>query len=503
MWDTITGKGYWQGQIWNRRKSGRVYAEWLTITAVTGADGQISHYVSTFSDITQSSEADARIHRLVHYDALTELPNRRLLQDRLAQALATTTRHELFGAILFLDLDNFKTVNDTRGHDIGDQLLVEVTQRLLQGVRESDTVARLGGDEFVVLLEELGRDADEAAALAKQIGEKLGAAISQPILINGHEVHCTASIGVGLFHLRETVEELLKHGDLAMYHAKTAGRNTLRFFDPEMQARLDERSALESELRKAVQQHQLRLYYQPQVDDAGRIIGAETLLRWLHPQHGLIAPGDFIPLAEETGLILPIGHWVLATACAQLKAWSTGAHTRELMLAVNVSARQFKQADFVDQVKAVLEAGGANPARLKIELTESLVLDNVEDTIEKMCLLKTLGVSFSLDDFGTGHSSLAYLTRLPLDQLKIDRSFVLNLPDDINDGIIVKTIITMGRSLVLDVIAEGVETEGQREFLQLHGCHAFQGYLYAKPLPLEEFEELLANGAPKAAQNKA
>ena len=503
MWDTITCKGYWQGQIWNRRKNGRIYAEWLTITAVTGGDGQISHYVSTFSDITQSSEADARIHRLVHYDALTELPNRRLLQDRLAQALATTTRHELFGAILFLDLDNFKTVNDTRGHDIGDQLLVEVTQRLLQGVRESDTVARLGGDEFVVLLEELGRDADEAAALAKQIGEKLGAAISQPILINGHEVHCTASIGVGLFHLRETVEELLKHGDLAMYHAKTAGRNTLRFFDPEMQARLDERSALESELRKAVQQHQLRLYYQPQVDDAGRIIGAETLLRWLHPQHGLIAPGDFIPLAEETGLILPIGHWVLATACAQLKAWSTSAHTRELMLAVNVSARQFKQADFVDQVKAVLEAGGANPARLKIELTESLVLDNVEDTIEKMCLLKTLGVSFSLDDFGTGHSSLAYLTRLPLDQLKIDRSFVLNLPDDINDGIIVKTIITMGRSLVLDVIAEGVETEGQREFLQLHGCHAFQGYLYAKPLPLEEFEELLANGAPKAAQNKA
>ncbi|MDP1733655.1 MAG: EAL domain-containing protein [Sulfuritalea sp.] len=495
MWATITDKGYWQGQIWNRRKSGRVYAEWLTITAVTAADGQISHYVSTFSDITLNSEADAQIHRLAHYDALTQLPNRRLLQDRLAQALATTTRHELFGAILFLDLDNFKTLNDTRGHDTGDQLLVEVTQRLLLGVRESDTVARLGGDEFVVLLEELSKDADEAAALAKQIGEKLGASISQPFQVNGHDLHCTASIGIGLFHLRETVEDLLKHGDIAMYHAKTAGRNTLRFFDPTMQARLDERSALETELRKAVQQHQLQLYYQPQIDDTGRVIGAETLLRWLHPQRGLIAPGDFIPLAEESGLILPIGLWVLEAACAQLKAWSAQDSTRELVLAVNVSARQFKQADFADQVTAVLDASGANPARLKIELTESLVLDNVEDTIEKMCVLKTLGVSFSMDDFGTGHSSLAYLTQLPLDQLKIDRSFVLNLPDNINDGIIVKTIITMGRSLALDVIAEGVETEGQREFLQLHGCHAYQGYLYGKPMPLARFEEFLTASA--------
>mgnify|MGYP001600135673 CR=1 FL=1 len=400
-----------------------------------------------------------------------------------------------FGAILFLDLDNFKTLNDTRGHDTGDQLLVEVTQRLLLGVRESDTVARLGGDEFVVLLEELSEDVEEAAAISKQIGEKLGAAISQPFQVNGHDLHCTASIGIGLFHLRETVEDLLKHGDLAVYHAKTAGRNTLRFFDPAMQARLDERSALETELRKAVQHGQLQLYYQPQIDDACRVIGAETLLRWPHPERGLIAPGAFIPLAEETGLILPIGHWVLETACAQLKNWSANESTRELVLAVNVSARQFKQADFVDQVTTVLDASGANPARLKIELTESLVLDNVKDTIEKMRLLRTLGISFSMDDFGTGHSSLAYLTQLPLDQLKIDRSFVLNLPDNINAGIIAKTIITMGRSLALHVIAEGVETEGQREFLQLHGCHAYQGYLYGKPMPLARFEEFLAASA--------
>jgi EAL domain-containing protein (putative c-di-GMP-specific phosphodiesterase class I) len=278
-----------------------------------------------------------------------------------------------------------------------------------------------------------------------------------------------------------------------MYQAKSAGRDTLRFFDPAMQARLDERSELETELRKALKQQQLQLYFQPQINAAGRIVGAETLLRWRHPQRGLIAPDTFIPVAEESGLILPIGQWVLETACTQLAIWVAAERSSELVLAVNVSARQFRQPDFVDQVKSALETSGADPRRLKLELTESLVLDNVADTIEKMQQLKTIGVSFSMDDFGTGHSSLSYLTQLPLDQLKIDRSFVLNLPDDINDGIIAKTIISMGRSLALDVLAEGVETAGQRTFLDHHGCHAYQGYLYSKPLPIEDFEVFLSD----------
>jgi diguanylate cyclase (GGDEF)-like protein/PAS domain S-box-containing protein len=494
MWATINARGHWQGRIWNRRKDGHVFAEWLSITAVNSADGDVTHYVSTFSDITESAEAEAQIHRLAHYDVLTGLPNRLLLQDRMGQALASASRSGLHGAILFLDLDNFKTVNDTRGHDTGDRLLVEVTRRLRLAVRESDTVARLGGDEFVVILEELGDTTGEAAALATQIGQKLCASISQPCHVDGHELHCTASIGIGLFTARDTVEELLKHADLAMYHAKSAGRNTLRFFDPAMQARLDERSALEAELRKAIQHGQLQLYYQAQIDASNRVLGAETLLRWLHPQRGPIAPGDFIPLAEESGLILPIGRWVLETACAQLAAWSVDERARELVLAVNVSARQFHQPDFVEQVTEALRLSGADPRRLKLELTESMVLDNVEDTIEKMQRLKALGISFSMDDFGTGYSSLSYLTRLPLDQIKIDRSFVLNLPSDTNDGIIARTIITMGRSLALEVIAEGVETTGQREFLERHGCHAYQGYLYGKPLPVADFETLLATG---------
>jgi len=499
MWATISEKGYWQGQIWNRRKNGRIYAEWLTITAVTASDGTVTHYVGTFSDITENSEAEAQIHRLAYYDALTQLPNRRLLQDRLSQALATCARSEQYGAVLFLDLDNFKTLNDTRGHDTGDQLLVEVTRRLRMAVRECDTVARLGGDEFIVLLEELSDDADEAANLAKQIGEKLGIAIGLPCHIDGADFHCTASIGIRLFHAHETVEELLKHADLAMYQAKTAGRNTLRFFDPEMQARLDERSELETELRKAIKQQQLQLYYQPQLDAGGRIVGAETLLRWHHPTRGMVAPDSFIPLAEDSGLTLPIGQWVLETACTQLAIWGALENSRDLVLAVNVSARQFRQPDFVEQVKAVLESSGANPCCLKLELTESLVLDNVADTIEKMQQLKAVGVSFSMDDFGTGYSSLAYLTQLPLDQLKIDRSFVLNLPDNINDGIIAKTIISMGRSLALDVIAEGVETEGQYEFLERNGCHAYQGYLYSKAVPLDGFEAYLTANEREAA----
>jgi diguanylate cyclase (GGDEF)-like protein/PAS domain S-box-containing protein len=492
MWAALKERKYWQGQMWNRRKNGKIYAEWLTITAVSAPDGRVTHYVGTFSDITQNQEAEAEIHRLAYYDPLTQLPNRRLLQDRLGQALAATTRNGHCGAILFLDMDNFKTLNDTRGHDIGDLLLVEVAQRLHACVRGGDTVARLGGDEFVILLEDLNGNTEEAAAQAKLAGDKVQEAIARPYLLKDCEYHCTTSIGISLFHNNNvTVEELLKHADLAMYQSKNAGRNTLRFFDPAMQAALEERSALETDLRQALKHQQLLLYYQPQMDKTRGIIGAEALLRWAHPTRGLVVPGDFIPLAEETGLILSIGHWVLETACAQLKAWEDNPHTRELRLAVNVSARQFHQPDFATQVQQVLAQSGADPTRLKIELTESLVLDNVSDTITRMQALKAIGIGFSMDDFGTGYSSLSYLTRLPLDQLKIDQSFIRDIGADPNGAAIVQTIIIMGQTLGLNVIAEGVETEAQRDFLEQNGCHAFQGFLFSHPVPLAEFEQFL------------
>ncbi|WP_310449446.1 EAL domain-containing protein [Sulfuritalea sp.] len=491
MWESMKEKGYWKGEIWNKRKNGQIYAEMLTITAIVAPDQTITHYVGSFSDITEDKEAEAEIHRLAYYDPLTRLPNRRLLQDRLGQAVAAAARSRLYGAVFFIDLDNFKALNDTRGHDVGDLLLVAVAQRLRAGMREGDTVARQGGDEFVLLVEDLGAEANEAATLAKQLGEKLRETIDSPFTLNAYEYHCRLSVGVSLFNAQDTVEDLLKHADLALYQAKRAGRNTLRFFDPAMQSALDLRSALEVELRQALKRDELRLYYQPQVDAAGRVIGVEALLRWQHTERGLVQPNDFIPLAEDTGLILPIGLWVLETACAQLKTWEGDARTRELQVAVNVSARQFRQPDFVAQIQSVLETSGAIPARLKLELTESMVLEDIEDTIEKMQAIKRLGVNFSMDDFGTGYSSLSYLAQLPLDQIKIDKAFVCSLPGKKNDETITRTIITLGRELAMNVIAEGVETEAQREFLELHGCHAYQGYLFSRPLPLAEFEEFV------------
>ena len=492
MWETIKTQRYWEGEIWNRRKSGKIYAEWLTISAVTAPDGQVTHYVGTFSDITQNSEAEAEIHRLAYYDALTQLPNRRLLQDRLGQALLATHRSGHCGAILYLDLDNFKILNDTRGHEVGDLLLVEVARRLHACVRASDTVARLGGDEFVVLLEELSGDIEEAAAQSRLLGDKLLVTISQPYSLKDCEYHCTASIGAGLFIDNDTTtEELLKRADLAMYEAKSMGRNSLCFFDPNMQRTLDLRSALVNDLRQACSRQELRLYYQPQIDSTRGVIGAEALLRWNHPERGLVAPGEFIPLAEDTGLILIIGHWVLETACVQIKAWESDPFARDLRLAVNVSARQFRQLDFVAQVRQVLDQTGANPTRLKIELTESMVLDNLSEAIAKMRALRALGVDLSMDDFGTGYSSLSYLKQLPLDQLKIDHSFITHLITDSNDAAIVKAIITLGQTFGLSVIAEGVETVAQQDLLREHGCYLYQGYLFSRPVPLDEFERYL------------
>lgn len=492
LWETITRDKYWQGEIWNRRKDGVVYPEWLTVTAVTDADGQVTHYVGVFVDITQRKKAEEQIHQLVFYDSLTRLPNRSLLVDRLQQAVATGTHSGQHGALLFLNLDHFKIVNDTQGHDIGDLLLIEVARRLQSCVRESDSVARLGGDEFAVILETLSVNTGEAAVQAELVAEKIRIALNHPYQLKKRVHHSTPSIGISLFRSHEeSVEDLFKHADIAMYQAKTAGRNAIRFYDPAIQAAMEVRAELENELHEALEKQQFRLHYQIQVDSLHRPLGAEVLLRWEHPERGLVSPAQFIPLAEETGLIVPIGLWVLQTACSQLNAWQHDALARGLILAVNVSAKQFRQADFVAQVQRVLMESGAPPSHLKLEVTESVVLENIEDVITKMHAVKQFGVSFSMDDFGTGYSSLQYLKRLPLDQVKIDQSFMRDIASDPNDAAMVKTIIAMANALGLNVIAEGVETEAQREFLELHDCHAFQGYLFSKPVPLDEFERLL------------
>ena len=492
IWATLKEKHYWQGEMLNKRKNGKVHSEWLTISAILSPGGNVTHYVGSFSEITRSKDVEAEMQRLANYDPVTHLPNRRLLLECLEEALAASNRSGRHGALLFLDLDNFKTLNNTRGHNVGDLLLTEVAERLKASVRGYDTVTRLGGDEFVILLENLSKDEQEAAIQAGLVGEQVRDAIALPYMLKGVEFICTTSIGINMFCHEDTpVDDLLKHADLAMCQAKKLGRNSLCFFDPEMQATLVERSALEGDLRHALENQQLHLYYQMQVDSSRRIIGAEALLRWDHPERGMIMPGDFIPIAEESGLILSIGYWVLKSACQQIKIWSESPATRDLWLAVNVSARQFHQAGFVEQVRSALRETGADPTKLKLELTESLVLDDVADTVTKMRALKELGISFAMDDFGTGYSSLTYLKQLPLDQLKIDQSFIRDLSTDPSDVAIVQAIITMGKTFDLNVISEGVETEEQFEFLDNHGSMAFQGFLFGKPVPLGQFETSL------------
>lgn len=495
MWNHIKQHGTWGGEIWNRRKCGEVFPQWVTITAVKDDAGQTTHYVAAFTDITQRKAIEEQIKHLAFYDPLTHLPNRRLLLDRLEMALASGARHARKGALLFVDLDNFKTLNDTLGHANGDLLLKEVALRLNACVRDVDTVARLGGDEFVVMLEDLSENPLEAATQAKLVGEKMLAALNHPYQLAGHEHLSTPSIGVTLFgETNENIDEPMKRADLAMYQAKAAGRNTVRFFDPQMQAVVTARVALEKGMREGLARDQFLLYYQAQVKGAGQITGVEVLLRWKHPQRGMVSPAEFIPLAEETGLILPLGLWVLNTACSQLAHWATQAPLAHLTIAVNVSARQFHKDDFVDQVLAALARTGANPQRLKLELTEGLLIANVEDVIAKMSALKAAGVGFSLDDFGTGYSSLSYLKRLPLDQLKIDQGFVRDILVDPNDAAIARMVVVLAESLGLAVIAEGVETEAQRDFLAREGCHAYQGYLFSRPLPLVEFEAFAERG---------
>ncbi len=446
-------------------------------------------------DISGRKAAEDEARYLAFYDALTQLPNRRLLVDRLQQVLVNGARSGLTTAVLFVDLDNFKTLNDTRGHEVGDLLLKDVAQRLRSCVREQDTVARLGGDEFVVVLQNLSSDAPEAAAQARTLGELILAHLRQPYELAGHEHHFTASIGVTLLnHQRDSVDEVLKQADMAMYRAKDDGRNTLRFFDPDMQQAVNRRALLETELHNGLRRAQFLLLYQPQVDSQGRVTGAEALVRWQHPVQGMVPPSEFIPLAEESGLILPLGQWVMETALRQQARWQRDPLFAHLSLAINVSARQFLQDDFVAQVLALVQQTGANPAQIKLELTESLLLDNVDSVIATMRALKAHGLGFSLDDFGTGYSSLSYLKRLPLDQIKIDQGFVRDVLLDASDAAIARSIIALAGSLGLSVIAEGVETTAHHQFLLAHGCQAFQGYLFGRPLTLEDFENRVRQG---------
>ncbi len=495
LWTALRRGQPWKGEFINRRKDGSEYTAQSSISPICDDAGKVAHYVASQEDVTKKRATELRILHLAYFDDLTNLPNRRLLIDRLQAALAACAQGGHFGALFYIDLDNFKTVNDTLGHDLGDQLLQQVAARLSEAVTPADTVATAGGDDFFILLPDLGTDIQQAETLLKALGDWLLASFQTPFLVGHTQCRTSPSIGVTLFgHPQDTVEELLKHVDLAMYEAKGAGRNTLRFFDAQVQAAVVAEAALEADLRMALERGEFRLHYQIQVDEASTPIGAEALVRWQHPQRGLLAPGAFIGTAEKTGLIVPMGAWVLEAACAQLAVWATQPEIRTFTLAVNVSAKQFRQPDFVDQCLDIFARTGVDPNRLKLEPTESLLHEDVEDTIAKMTTLRAHGVRFALDDFGTGYSSLTYLRRLPLDQLKIDQSFVQDIPDEPNACVIVRTIIVLGQSLGLAVIAEGVETEEQRRFLADNGCRLYQGYFFGRPVAIDAFEASVKRG---------
>lgn len=492
MWKQLLCTGSWSGEIFDKRKNGEIYPKWAKITAVKNDQEQITHYVAVFSDLSERKRSEAEIRNLAFYDTLTKLPNRHLFFDRFNGALNSAVRQNSYGAILLIDLDRFKLLNDTVGHDCGDLLLIEVASRLNSCVREADTVARLGADEFVVLIENVSDNSDDASRKVGLVAEKIRESLARPYYCNGHQLQSSPSIGVSLYHGNdESADTLIQHAEMAMYQAKSVGRNSIRFFDPVMQHKVAMHAAMENDLRNAIPLGQLHLYYQMQVDNNHRPMGAEALLRWIHPERGLVLPGIFIPIAEESTLILEIGHWVLDGACRQLAAWGRNEQTRDLTLAVNVSARQFAIPDFVDRVAGVLQAHQVSPSRLKLELTESVMLEDMAATVKKMHALKKLGVRLAMDDFGIGYSSLSYLKQLPLDQLKIDQGFVQGITMDGSDAMLVQTIIDLATNFRLSVIAEGVETEAQLTFLQHHDCMAFQGFLFGKALPVHEFEGLL------------
>ena len=504
LWDAVERTGGWQGEFWLKHRNGEVHPKWLTISAVKTSRGMVTHYIGTHFDISQRKKDEERITQLAFYDQLTGLANRTLLLERLKQAMTSSTRNKKYAALLFIDLDNFKTLNDTLGHDMGDLLLKQVGQRLTACVRAEDTVARLGGDEFVLVLTNLSEMEGDANSEAKVIGGKVLSSLGQFYQLKDVIYQCTSSIGATLFKA-DTVgtDELMKQADLAMYKSKSEGRNALHFFDPDMAAAVLDKVAKEADLRAAILGRQFSLHYQAQMNSECEIIGAEALARWQHPVRGMVSPAEFIPLAEETDLILPLGQWVLETACTQLAQWASQTRMEKLTLAVNISAIQLKQFNFVDDVLETIAKTGANPHLLKLELTESLFVNNVDDVIEKMQALRTHGVRFSQDDFGTGYSSLSYLKRLPLDQLKIDQSFVRDILIDPNDAAIAEMVVVLAKSLGLSVIAEGVETEEQRNFLASLGCHAYQGYLISRPLPLDAFYALVERGIDHLDPNRS
>ena len=492
MWGSISRLGAWQGEIWNRHKNGTVYPEHLSISSVKDDAGLLTHYVGAFNDLSIYKAAEKKIDDLAYTDLLTGLSNRRKLIIRLQEAITAVEDRPHSCALLMLDLDNFKNINDAIGHLQGDQVLQRAAKRLSAAARDGDTVARLDSDEFAVLMDALSPDPQKALWQVETLAQKLLEALNEPYQLDGSVISCTASIGITFFGEQyEDVLEPLKRAELAMYQAKSTGRNTLRFFDPQMQAAVEARVKLETALQQAIQAQQFVLYYQAQISDSEGIVGAEALVRWFDPKRGMVMPSEFIPLAEENGMILPIGRWVLESACQQLVLWASQPAMAHLSIAVNVSARQFRESNFVDQVLAALKRTGANAQLLKMELTESVLIEDAEDVIVKMNALKAIGVGFGIDDFGTGYSSLAYIKRLPLERLKIDQGFVRNILMDLDDAAISRAVIAMASSMGLGVMAEGVETEAQRDFLASLGCHTYQGYLFSRPVPVADFELLV------------
>ena len=491
VWLAAKHQGSWQGEIWARHQDGTDHPKWLTISALKDVDGRVTHYVSSHYDITQRKQAEQRIHELAFFDPLTQLPNRVLLLEGLNKLQAESAAEGQYAALLSINLDHFKTLNDTLGRDIGDLLLSKVALRLRACLFEGHLVARLGGDEFGVLLTGLGCEQRLARAHSEQLSQHILTTLGENYSLKLLRHTRTASIGVTLFlDPLASADALMRQANLAMHQAKEEGRNKVRFFDPGLEAAVMDRAALEADVRQALLEQQFLLHYQAQVRGDGQISGAEVLVRWLHPRRGMVAPANFIPLAEETGLILPLGNWVLETACMQLACWASQPELADLTVAVNVSAQQFHQPDFLEQVLSLLARTGARPERLKLELTESMLVADMAQVIKKMHALKAHGISFSLDDFGTGFSSLSYLKLLPLDQLKIDQAFIRDVLNNPSDAAIVKVIIGLAQALGLGVIAEGVETQPQRDFLAAAGCSAYQGYFFSRPLALADFEAI-------------
>ncbi|WP_341676339.1 PAS domain S-box protein [Niveibacterium sp. SC-1] len=497
IWQAIADNGFWQGEVWNTRKNGKPFPEWLSISAVRDAQGDTTHYVAVFSDITERKANEARIAYLAHHDPLTGLPNRTLLQDRLQIALIRANRERSMVGLLFLDLDRFKTINDSLGHHAGDRLLQSIAERLRKCVRESDTVCRQGGDEFIIVLQDLV-DPESPARVA----EKILARITEPFEIDGHMIGTSFSIGIAIYpNDGHDADALMKNADTAMYHAKEGGRNTYRFFTEAMTANALERLQLENGLRQALERNELMLHYQPQVSlTDGSVVGAEALIRWHNPQLGFVPPGRFIPIAEESGLIMPIGEWVIREACRQARQWADEG-LPPITMAVNLSALQFRRGDIVATVRKALAETGHDPQLLELELTESLLMENAEEVMSAIKRLKSLGIRLSIDDFGTGYSSLAYLKRLEVDRLKIDQSFVRDVPGDLDDAAIVRAVVQLGSSLKLEVIAEGAETAAQVAFLSAEGCREAQGYYYCPPVSPDAFARILRNRTigPRAA----